>query len=53
MDNMNHSKVVSREKNIGSLVLKLPQNLTLLFNQFHCLFDETNLQDNDDDKSNK
>ena len=40
------------EKNIGSLALIPPQNLTLLFNQFNSLPDETNLHDNDVDKTN-
>ena len=40
------------EKNIGSLALIPPQNLTLLFNQFNSLPDETNLRDNDVDKTN-
>ena len=46
---MDHSITV--EKNIGSLVLNPPQNLSLLFNQFNSLSDETNLHD-DVDKIN-
>ena len=47
---MDHSITV--EKNIGSLVLNPPQNLSLLFNQFNSLSDETNLHNDDTDKIN-
>ena len=47
-NNMDHSITV--EKNIGSLVLNPPQNLSLLFNQFNSLSDETNLHNDDVDK---
>ena len=47
---MDHSITV--EKNIGSLVLNPPQNLSLLFNQFNSLSDETNLHNDDIDKIN-
>ena len=45
---MDHSTTV--EKNIGSLILNPPQNLSLLFNHFNSLSDETNLHDDDVDK---
>ena len=37
-------------ENIGSVVLKQAQKLSLFFNQFNSLFDETNLHDDDVDK---
>ena len=43
---------ITVEKNIGSLVLNPPPNLSLLFNQFNSISDETNLHDdNDADKT--
>ena len=44
--------VLLLKKNIGSVVLNPPQNLSLLFFQFNSLADETNLQDDDVDKIN-
>ena len=44
--------VLLLKRNIGSLVLNPPQNLSLLFNQFNSLSEETNLHDDNVDKIN-
>ena len=49
-NNMDHS--INVEKNIRSLVLNPPQNLSSFFNQFNSLSGETNLHDDDVDKIN-
>ena len=46
---MKPCKIISNDKNIGSLVLAPLQNLTILFKQCNSLSDETNFQDDDDD----
>ena len=47
---MNHS--ITGGKNIGSLALNPPQNLSLLFDQFNSSSNETSLHDDDVDKIN-